>query len=242
MFGRWEKIESGYGRSVLGYFGTTPLSPDPQVVKAASEQLNLPIFEGDPLEAAANNIEPAKKALEERGLPVNDRNLFLVLSTMVPGKKMELNEGIRLLTGKGKIDIPLKKKEEPAPATVATPATVTPAGPIISTCKVEEGGKVRTFVVTVEPVSPGGSLSTPATTPAASSTGTHVYSVFGGQVEVIDILVKVGDQVSKGAVVASIEAMKAQHDIKAPCAGTVSSVGVRIGEEIDASRPILTIS
>ncbi len=39
---------------------------------------------------------------------------------MVPGKKMELNEGIRLLTGNGKIDMPLKKKVEAAPA--AAPA------------------------------------------------------------------------------------------------------------------------
>ena len=243
MFGRWEKIESGYGRSVLGYFGKTPLPPDPEVVKTASEQLNMPVFEGDPLEAAPNNIEPARKALEERNLPVNDRNLFLVLSTMVPGKKMELNEGIKLLTGKGKIDIPLKKKEMPAPVAVATaPAAAAPAGPVTSTCRVEEGGKVRTFVVTVEPTASEGAQSAPAASQAASSTGTSVYSVFSGEVEVIDILVKVGDQVSKGMVVASIEAMKAQHDIKAPCAGTVTSVDVSIGEEIDATKSILTIS
>ena len=129
MFGRWHKIESGYGRSVLGYFGRTPLPPDPEVVKIASEQLDMPVFEGDPLEAAPNNIQPAREALEERGIDVNDRNLCLVLSTMVPGKKMELNEGIKLLTGKGKIDLPLKKKEAPAPA--ATPATA--VGPHTST-------------------------------------------------------------------------------------------------------------
>ena len=243
MFGRWEKIEAGYGRSVLGYFGKTPLSPDPEVVKAASAQLDLPVFDGDPLEAAPNNIEPARKALEERNLPVNDRNLFLVLSTMVPGKKMELNEGIKLLTGKGKIDIPLKKKEEPKPevTTAAAPVVAASAGPVTSTCKVEEGGKVRTFVVTVEPAATATATSA-AAAPAASSTGTSVYSVFSGEVEVIDVLVKVGDQVSEGTVVASIEAMKAQHDIKAPCAGTVSSVDVRIGDEIDASKSILTIS
>ena len=243
MFGRWEKIESGYGRSVLGYFGKTPLPPNPEVVKAASEQLNMPVFEGDPLEAAPNNIEPARKALEERNLPVNDRNLFLVLSTMVPGKKMELNEGIKLLTGKGKIDIPLKKKEIPAPVAVAAvPVAAAPVGPVTSTCKVEEGGKVRTFVVTIEPTASEGTQSAPAASRAASSTGTSVYSVFSGEVEVIDILVKVGDQVSIGMVVASIEAMKAQHDIKAPCAGRVTSVDVRIGEEIDATKSILTIS
>jgi pyruvate carboxylase subunit B len=242
MFGRWEKIESGYGRSVLGYFGKTPLPPDPEVVKAASEQLNMPVFEGDPLEAAPNNIEPARKALEERNLPVNDRNLFLVLSTMVPGKKMELNEGIKLLTGKGKIDIPLKKKEPAPVVAAAAPVAAAPAGPVTSTCRVEEGGKVRTFVVTVEPAASEGAQSAPAAPQVNSSTGTSVYSVFSGEVEVIDILVKVGDQVNKGMVVASIEAMKAQHDIKAPCAGTVTSVDVMIGEEIDATKSILTIS
>ena len=242
MFGRWEKIESGYGRSVLGYFGKTPLTPDPEVVKVASDQLNLPVFEGDPLEAAPNNIEPARKALEERKLPVNDRNLFLVLSTMVPGKKMELNEGIKLLTGKGKIDIPLKKKEEPVAAVAAVPAAPAPVGPVTTTCRVEEGGKVRTFVVTVEPASSEAAPSATAAPQAASNTGTPVFSVFAGEVEVIDILVKIGDQVTEGMVVASIEAMKAQHDIKAPCAGTVSSVNVRIGDEIDQTKCILTIS
>ena len=43
-------------------------------------------------------------------------------------------------------------------------------------------------------------------------------------------------------VIATVEAMKAQHDIKAPRAGTVSAVNARIGDEIDASAPILTIS
>ncbi len=244
MFGRWEKIESGYGRSVLGYFGETPLKPDPEVVKTASEQLNMPVFEGDPLEAAPNNIEPAREALEERNLPVNDRNLFLVLSTMVPGKKMELNEGIKLLTGNGKIDIPLKKKEEkPAPVAIASPvASIAPTGPVTSTCTVKEGGKVRTFVVTVEPNNVDTEKTTTVAAPAASEGGTHVFSGFGGEVEVIDILVKEGDAVSKGMVVASVEAMKAQHDIKAQCDGTVVSVDVRIGDEIDATHSILTIS
>ncbi len=93
MYGRWEKIDPGYGRAVLGYFGKTPLPPDPEVIKKASEQLEQPVFNGDPLEAAPKNIEPAKQALTERNLPVTDKNTFLVLAAMVPGKKMELNEG-----------------------------------------------------------------------------------------------------------------------------------------------------
>ncbi|MBU0983544.1 MAG: biotin attachment protein, partial [candidate division Zixibacteria bacterium] len=78
LYGRWEKIDAGYGKAVLGYFGKTPLPPDPDVVKKASEQLNLPVFTGDPLEAAPKNLDAAKAALEERNLPVNDKNIFLV--------------------------------------------------------------------------------------------------------------------------------------------------------------------
>ena len=102
LHGRWKKIDPGFGKSVLGYFGRTPLPPDPEAVKAASEQLDLPVFDGDPLEAAPRNIPLARKALEERRVEVTDKNIFLVLAAMVPGKKMELNEGIRLLTGKAR--------------------------------------------------------------------------------------------------------------------------------------------
>ncbi|HUU44660.1 MAG TPA: biotin/lipoyl-containing protein [Acidobacteriota bacterium] len=251
LYGRWQKIDAGYGKAVLGYFGKTPLSPDPAVVKIASEQLNLPVFDGDPLEAAPKNIEPARKALEERNLPVNDQNIFLVLSAMVPGKKMELNEGIRLLTGKAKIDVPLKKKEEPTPATVPAPAAAgAPAaaltGPVTTRCTVEENGVRRTFMITVEPQGAPAGATAPAAAPApisaAPTNGTPIRSTFAGLVEVVDILVKVGDNVSKGQVVAAVEAMKAKHDIKAPRDGKVSNIDVAIGDEIDSTRPIMSIS
>src|SRR5690554_2082992 len=41
MFGPWERIAEGYGKMVLGYFGKTPVDPDPEVVKISSEQLKL---------------------------------------------------------------------------------------------------------------------------------------------------------------------------------------------------------
>ncbi len=240
MYGRWKKIDPGYGRSVLGYFGKTPLPSDPDVVKVASEQLDMPVFNGDPLEAAPNNIGAAKEALEERGLPVTDENTFLVLAAMVPGKKMELNEGIRLLTGKSKIDVPLKKNEEEAAPAPAAPAAAAPAisGPTTTRCTVEENGSSRTFVVTLEPAVETKGASAVATAPAG---GTAIHSTFAGSVEVVDILVKEGDQVSVGSVVAAVEAMKAKHDIKSTVAGKVTAIHVAIGDEIDSSKPIMTV-
>jgi pyruvate carboxylase subunit B len=244
LHGRWKKIDPGYGRAVLGYFGKTPMPPDPEVVRIASEQLNLPIFDGDPLEAAPHNIDPARRALEERNLPVTDENIFLVLAAMVPGKKMDANEGIRLLTGNFKIDVPVKAKEEPKPKVSAAPAAApVPAGPVTSRCTVEENGSKRTFIVTLEPVGPArGSSTFPGGAPAPATSGTPLYSRFAGLVEVVDVMVKVGDQVRQGSVVAAVEAMKARNDLKAPCAGTVTAINVKIGDEIDSSQPLMIIS
>ena len=208
LLGRWEKINDGYGKAVLGYFGKTPLPPDPTVVEIASKQMKMPVFTGDPLEAAPKNLDNARKALEERNLPVSDKNTFLVLAQMVPGKKMELNEGIRFLTGKAKIDVPLKKKATPAPA--AAPAIT---GPITSQVSVEEGGSVRRFTVTVEPVGSAVVSAAPVVAPviapavAASSNGTQIFSTFAGAVEVVDILARIGDTVIVGQVVAAVAAM-----------------------------------
>jgi len=250
MYGRWKKIDPGYGRAVLGYFGKTPLPPDPNVVKIASEQLEMPVFDGDPLEAAPNNIEAAKKALEERSLPTSEVNIFLVVAAMVPGKKIEVNEGIRLLTGKAKIDIPLIKTEEAekeAPAVQSAPVMSTAiTEPVTTKCVVEENGKSRTFFITVEPVT-GSLTNTNSTfeavkTAVPSQDGEKVFSTFAGSVDIVDILVEVGSQVKKGQVIVQVEAMKAKHDIKAPRDGVVSAINVEIGDEIDSSKAILVIS
>jgi pyruvate carboxylase subunit B len=260
LYGRWEKIDPGYGKAVLGYFGKTPLPPDPAVVEKAGQQLDLAVFDGDPLEAAPNNIPAARQALEERGLEATEENVFLVVSAMVPGKSMDLNEGIRLLTGKAKIDIPLKKKE-PEPRAAATPSerpvpaatgVATHAGPFTTRCTVQEGGKTRTFTVTLEPVggdgagaaataNPGAGAPTAVAAPPAAN-GTAVYSTFAGAVEVVDIKVAVGDRVDEGTVLVVVEAMKATHDIRSPRAGTITAIHVRPGDEIDSSAPVATIA
>jgi pyruvate carboxylase subunit B len=249
LHGRWQKIDSGYGRSVLGYFGRPPETPDPLVVQAASEQLGLAPFTGDPLAGASDSLVPAEAALRERGLPVTEENIFLVASAIVPGKEMDLNEGIRFLTGRARVNLPLKAK--PAPAATAPAVTAAPAvGPtvwttaVVSDVTIEEGGRSRRFRVTIDP--PGAAASAPAPAPASSpasspSGATPVYSPFSGTVEVVAIKVRVGESVSSGQVVAAVEAMKAQHDVHSPVAGRVRSIDVRLGDEVAAGQAILTI-
>ena len=59
--------------------------------------------------------------------------------------------------------------------------------------------------------------------------------------ELVEIGVKVGDAVTSGQVVAAVEAMKAKHDVKAPCAGKVASIDATIGDDVVAGQSILTI-
>jgi pyruvate carboxylase subunit B len=156
---------------------------------------------------------------------------------------MDLNEGIRLLTGKAKIVLPLKapKTSEPAAAPTAATGGVPFTTPITTTCTVAEGGTTRTFTVTIEP--PAGASAAAAETAQApgGAAGTPVFSPFQGKTELVEIKVKVGDTVTEGQVVAAVEAMKAKHDVKAPCAGKVLSVDAVIGTDIAAGQPIMTI-
>ena len=238
LHGRWKKIDAGYGKSVLGYFGRPPLPPDPEVVKIASEKLDLPPFDGDPLEEAPDTLIEAENALKERGIEITDENKFLVAAAIVPGKNMELNEGIRLLEKRSKITLPLKKEES---GNQKTNSITTPTKTSVT---VTEGNNTRTYEVVIEPPASSKSPTTPNQTAATPSNGGQtrdIFSPFEGNVEVVEVNVKAGDAVTQGQVVAAVEAMKAKHDVKAPCAGRVTAVHASIGNEVSASKPIMTI-
>lgn len=265
LHGRWKKIDAGYGRSVLGYFGRTPVPPDPEVVKIASQQLELEPFDGDPLEQAPDSLSDAKKALEERNLPTTEENIFLVASAIVPGKNMDLNEGIRLLTGKGRLVLPLKEEpvapEEPKvePAPTPPPAAAPPmvlSSPVTTTCTVVDGQHTRRFKITIDPPAGGAPAQQPVAAPAAaapapaapaenagndSTVSLPIFSPFEGKVEVVEVNVSVGDKVSQGQVVAAVEAMKAKHEVRAPRDGVVTQIHVELGGEVYGGKPIITI-
>jgi pyruvate carboxylase subunit B len=254
LLGRWKKIEAGYGRAILGYFGRPPLKPDPGVVKIASEQLELEPFDGDPLVAAADTLGTAETALKERNLPTTEENIFLVASAMVPGKDIALNGGLRLLEGKAKIVLPLKPKEaerkEPEVAAAAPAPAAAPAftGPVSTTCRVEEDGVTRTFRITVEPPAGAEAAAQPIALAAGSGgdqsgngRGVPVFSPFKGKVELVELKAKIGDIVAEGQIVAAVEAMKAKHDVRAPVAGRILTIEADVGADVAAGQPILTI-
>lgn len=79
----------------------------------------------------------------------------------------------------------------------------------------------------------------PAPAPAASGAGKKVTSPLPGVI--IEVSVKVGDQVKEGQQVAVLEAMKMENTIEATVSGTVTAVNVNKGDSVLEGAPIITI-
>jgi len=128
MMGPWVKMTEGYGNMVLGYYGKTPVAPDPEIVAIASEQMKKPVFTGDPIKDLEPGIPKAKKVLEDNALPVTDENIFIIGAFATKAA----NKGLDFLKGNIKLSVPKKDPnkvvEKPAPAAAApVPAPKTPA-------------------------------------------------------------------------------------------------------------------
>jgi geranyl-CoA carboxylase alpha subunit len=58
---------------------------------------------------------------------------------------------------------------------------------------------------------------------------------------VVDVAVKVGQRVDRGASLATLEAMKMEHALAAPAAGLVRAVHVRTGDQVAAGRVVIEL-
>ena len=88
------------------------------------------------------------------------------------------------------------------------------------------------------PITPIAAESAPAAT--AAGEGTAVSAPMPGNI--LDITVKVGDNVAQGQVIAILEAMKMENEICAPSAGTITGIMVAKGDTVDAGTALITIS
>ncbi len=217
--GKWKKITEGYGNMVLGYFGQTPVPPDPKVVIIAEEQLGKKPFVGsNPVDILEPGIPQAKKVLEENNLEVNDENIFIAYACK--------EKGIEFLKGNMTVNVRKKSKDEPKPepkkaASAKSASTgsyvVTVEGKAYNVSVAEGTGEVQT----VTPHAPK---------PAVSVEGEPILAAMPGTV--VKIEVADGDQVQAGDTIIVVEAMKMESPVKTEKAGTVVSIEVAVGENV----------
>ena len=197
MLGPWKRIADDYGRMVLGYFGKTPVPPDPEVVALAREQLGLQPTDRPPLELDDANPKkgagPARQRLASEGLETTDENIFIAAACGEKGiafLKGEAELGVRKLDGAAPepapaAPAPAAAAPAPEPAPSAPPPAPAPEGPASYSVKVEgrsysvvvDGDRVRvgdkTYDVTAdEGGPPAAAESAPAPQTAAPAEGT----------------------------------------------------------------------
>ena len=69
--------------------------------------------------------------------------------------------------------------------------------------------------------------------------GTPVKAALPGNV--LKVLVSEGDSISEGDVIAVVEAMKMETEIKSPVSGTVKSVEIEVGNKVQNGQVLVTI-
>ncbi|MFA6814802.1 MAG: biotin/lipoyl-containing protein [Lentisphaeria bacterium] len=234
--GDWKKITEGYGKMVLGYFGTTPSAPDPEIVKLAAEQLGLEPTTENPREL--NDKDPklglaqAKAQLEKEGLETTEENQFIIASCA--------EKGMNYLKGDKVLGIRYKDEKKPAKkAACSSSASKNTSG---SYTVVVDGKSYHVDVATAAAgAAPVVTNIAPAVaaTPTAPVTGTEVTAPMPGTI--LRIIAEVGTPVKSGDDILIMEAMKMEQAVKAPVDGTVQSIEVAQGDTVDSGEVVAII-
>jgi pyruvate carboxylase subunit B len=245
MFGKWKKIAPGYGRMVLGYFGRTPVEPDPEIVKIASEQLELEPTTKTVLEI--NDADPkkgrkaAEEMLKEADLPLTDENVFIAASCLEKGiafiKSPETApDGVR------------KSSKSDETSSDGKDFTVTVNGKAYGVSLGDNSAVVdgKTYNVSIKDgieqasAPPAAEAKpAPAATTSSPGEGNSVESPVPGLV--LRLIANDGDSVSEGDELLVLEAMKMEIPVKSPGEGVVK-FAVNAGDKVNTGTVLASIS
>ena len=233
MFGAWEKIAEPYGKMVLGYFGKTPVPPDPEVVAQASKQLQLEPTTRPPLELndadPDKGIEASRKHLKEHNLEETDENLFIVATCK--------EKGIAFLKGEATLGV---RKVDP---NAASGAAADGSGAFA----LNVGGKRFNVQVDGQSVTVDGQTyevdvadEADAPPPSPSADAIEVTAQMPGVV--LRVVAQPGEQVHEGEPILVLEAMKMEVGVPAPTDGQVSSIEVEVGQHVANGQTLATLA
>ncbi|HIS88300.1 TPA: biotin/lipoyl-binding protein [Candidatus Avigastranaerophilus faecigallinarum] len=236
--GPWVQANPGYAKMLLGYFGKTPCEPDPELVKWASEKLNMQPTTEKVVDLNEKDPEKGLKAAEKRliaaGLPVTDENLFIAAAC----KDGNVDKGIDFLLGKGQVSVnktAVKAQTSTSAAGSSDGCTVTVNGKKYAV-KFQNGKAVVNGKEYNVDVKDGIEEVSSA---SASGEGTEVKAPMPGAV--LRVLKSVGDTVDENEEILVIEAMKMETPIKAPVSGTITSLAVAQNDKIATGQVLATV-
>ncbi|WP_107709072.1 biotin/lipoyl-containing protein [Campylobacter concisus] len=226
MFGKWKKIAEGYGKMVLGYFGKTPVTPDKEIIKLASEQLGLKPTTKHAVDIAdkdeSKSLAHVKEILKQNNIKTTEENIFIAAACK--------EKGIAFLKGEAKVNV--RKIDPNAKANECRQTQSGRYSVVVNgsryNVEVSEGFNDSIQVKSITEVE-GKSVKN-AKSAAAGATENDIVASLPGAVH--KILVSAGDHVKKGQAVVVLEAMKMEIEVKAPKDGVIGSIEVSKGQSV----------
>ncbi len=233
MFGKWKQISPGYGKMVLGYFGKTPVEPDPEIVKLASEKLNLEPTRENPVDIADRDEKKSiaywKKRLEDEGIEVTDENIFIAASCDKKGIAFLKGESPLMVRKKSVVESSSKEVE------VAGNYTVIVDGKKYSVQVSEGDGEITV----TKSINSEKKEETPKKEVSGAKGSIDIKAQTPGTVW--KVLKEPGEHVDEGEAIIVLEAMKMEIEVTAPMQGTVASIEVAVGDKVRDGQLLVTL-
>ena len=234
MFGQWAKIAAGYGKMVLGYFGKTPVEPDANIVKIASEQLGLEPTKEAAIDIAdrdeSKKLSSIAKVLEENGIEKTDENLFIVAAC---GQK-----GVAFLKGEAKVMIRKNNSAKDGKYLVSVNGNkyhVSVDGDEISV-----NGTTYNVNLEADKGTPVGKKPEPKKE-SKKAVGNENEVVASMSANVFKVQVAVGDKVIAGQSLIVLEAMKMEIPIESPRDGEVAEILTQKGATVSTGDVLVKL-
>ena len=234
MFGQWAKIAPGYGKMVLGYFGKTPVEPDANIVKIASEQLGLEPTKEAAIDIAdrdeSKKLSSIAKVLEENGIEKTDENLFIVAACD--------QKGLAFLKGEAKVMIRKNNSAKDGKYLVSVNGNkyhVSVDGDEISV-----NGTTYSVDLEADKGTPVGKKPEPKKE-SKKAVGNENEVVASMSANVFKVQVAVGDKVIAGQSLIVLEAMKMEIPIESPRDGEVAEILTQKGATVSTGDVLVRL-
>ena len=234
MFGDWAKIAAGYGKMVLGYFGKTPVEPDANIVKIASEQLGLEPTKEAAIDIAdrdeSKKLSSIAKVLEENGIEKTDENLFIVAAC---GQK-----GVEFLKGEAKVMIRKNNSAKDGKYLVSVNGNKYHVS--VDGNEISVNGTTYNVDLEADKGTPVGKKPEPKKE-GKKAVGNENEVVASMSANVFKVQVAVGDKVIAGQSLIVLEAMKMEIPIESPRDGEVAEILTQKGATVSTGDVLVKL-
>ena len=234
MFGQWAKIAPGYGKMVLGYFGKTPVEPDANIVKIASEQLGLEPTKEAAIDIAdrdeSKKLSSIAKVLEENSIEKTDENLFIVAAC---GQK-----GVAFLKGEAKVMIRKNNSAKDGKYLVSVNGNKYHVS--VDGNEISVNGTTYNVDLEADKGTPVGKKPEPKKE-GKKAVGNENEVVASMSANVFKVQVAVGDKVIAGQSLIVLEAMKMEIPIESPRDAEVAEILTQKGATVSTGDVLVRL-